>query len=120
MEEVLKQILTEMKDIKIDLRDLRTDVAELKTDVRELKTDVAELKTDVENLKLQVSENTQILKALEHSAEVNRAEHNKMFYDIAEIRGELIGIKGDLNIVEMVTSKNWHEITKLKATGTDT
>jgi len=41
----------------------------------------------------QIKENTQILKALEHLAQVNKAEHDKMFFDIAEINGEVKNIR---------------------------
>lgn len=64
-EQLLKEILIELKtlnkrvgnleqgqqEMKTDVAELKTDVAELKTDVTELKIDVAELKTDVTELK---------------------------------------------------------------------
>ncbi|MBU3106980.1 hypothetical protein [Clostridium gasigenes] len=69
----------------------------------------------LEPIKNQLNENTQILKALEHSAEVNKAEQDKMGNDIAHIKGDVESIKKDLLQVELVTSNNWSEITKLKA-----
>lgn len=63
----------------------------------------------------QLDENTKILKALEHSAEVNKAEHDKMGNEIAHIKGNVEAIRKDLNIVESVTAKNWADIANLKA-----
>lgn len=62
-----------------------------------------------------LNEHTQILRALEHSAEVNKAEHDKLSNDIAKIQGDVTGIKKDLSQVEMVTANNWADIAKLKA-----
>ena len=63
----------------------------------------------------QLEENTQILKALMHSSEVNAAERDKMANDIAHIKGDVSGLRKDLIQVEMVTSSNWNEIVKLKS-----
>jgi len=63
----------------------------------------------------QLKENTQILKALEHLAQVNKAEHDKMSFDIAEISGEIKAMRKDVSNVELITASNWSDIVKLKA-----
>jgi len=63
----------------------------------------------------QIKENTQILKALEHLAQVNKAEHDKMAFDIAEISGEVKAIRKDLVNVELITASNWSDIARLKS-----
>jgi len=68
----------------------------------------------VDNQGNQIRENTQILKALEHLAQVNKAEHDKMSYNIAEINGEIKAIRKDLSNVEIITASNWGDIAKLK------
>lgn len=72
------------------------------------------LKEELEPIKIQLTENTQILKALEHSSQVNKAEHDKMANDIAKIQGDVTGIKNDLAFVEEATAKNWKDIASLK------
>jgi len=67
------------------------------------------LKTVDENLKrleTKIDEHTLTLRALEHSAQVNKAEHDKISNDIAKIQGNVAGIKKDLSQVEMVTANN--------------
>ena len=66
-------------------------------------------------LERQVTENTLILKALEHSAQVNKAEIDKMSFEIVEIKGEVKAIRKDLTAVETITAKNWQDIIHLKA-----
>ena len=66
-------------------------------------------------IKIKLDETYEIVKALEHSAEVNKAEQDKMSNDIAHIKGDVEGIKKDLLQVEIVTSNNWNDIAKLKA-----
>lgn len=63
----------------------------------------------------QVEENTQILKALEHKSEVNKAEHDKMFIDIAKLTGNVKEIKDDMSTIEVIAAKNNLDIAKLKA-----
>ena len=86
---------------------------ESKVDSLEAKVDSLETKLDEHTLIL--TEHTQILRALEHSAQVNKAEHDKMSNDIAKIQGDVTGIKKDLSQVELVTANNWADIVKLKA-----
>lgn len=69
----------------------------------------------LKRLETKIDEHTQILRALEHSSEVNKAEHDKMSNDIAKIQGDITGIKKDLSQVEIVTANNWAYIAKLKA-----
>jgi len=76
---------------------------------------VNNLSGQFDNLSSQVQENTQILKALEHLAQVNKAEHDKMFFNIAEISGEIQTIRKDLSTVELITANNWGDIAKLKS-----
>jgi len=68
-----------------------------------------------QKLENQVAENTQILKALEHAAQVNKAEIDKLSFEVAEIKGEVIAIRKDLSAVEVITAKNWSDINHLKA-----
>jgi chromosome segregation ATPase len=74
------------------------------------------------NLETQIAENTQILKALEHEPEVNKAEHDKLQNDIIHIQSDLARvievvdfIKKDLSRVEKETANNWADIARLKA-----
>ena len=57
----------------------------------------------------------QVVKALEHSAEVNKAEQDKMSNDIAHIKGDVEALRKDISNVEIITSSNWADIAKLKA-----
>jgi predicted double-glycine peptidase len=43
-----------------------------------------------DSLENQVKENTQVLKALEHVAEVNKSEHDRMFGEIRDIKGNIV------------------------------
>jgi chromosome segregation ATPase len=56
----------------------------------------------------QLKENTQILKSLEHLAQVNKAEHDKLSFNISEIQGEIKSKQTDL-----ASANHW--IAKLKS-----
>jgi len=66
----------------------------------------------------QIKENTQILKALEHLAQVNKAEHDKMSLDIAETSGEIKAFGKSLANIELITANNWGDIVRLKSVRT--
>lgn len=87
----------------------------IKEDMSGLKTDITELKVDVGGLKSQVSENTEILKALEHKTDVLKAEQEKLNNEMAHIQGDIMALRKDISNVEIITSSNWNDIAKLKA-----
>ena len=62
-----------------------------------------------------LDEHTQILRALEHASEIHKAEIDKVNFSVARVEGEVRGIREDITAVEMITSKNWNDISKLKA-----
>jgi len=85
-----------------------------------MKIDSLSKKVDSQGIQLtnhgnQLKENTQILKALEHQAEVNKAEHDKILFNMAEMSGEIKGMRKDLSTVEIMTANNWGDIAKLKS-----
>jgi len=73
------------------------------------------IKTKLDEHSAKLDEHTQILRALEHLAQVNKAEHDKMANDIAHIKGDIESIKKGLASVELVTANNWADIAKIKS-----
>ena len=73
------------------------------------------LREELEPIITKLDETYQIVKALEHSAEVNKAEHEKMASDIAHIKGDVEALRKDISTVEIVTANNYADIAKLKA-----
>jgi chromosome segregation ATPase len=96
--------------------------SELKEQLEPINNRLDSMENKMDLMQTQISENTQILKALKHSAEVNKAEHDKMINDIAHIKGDVNALKNDVealksdvNKVELITASNWTDIAKLKA-----
>ncbi|MFL0198278.1 hypothetical protein ACJDU8_22335 [Clostridium sp. WILCCON 0269] len=119
---------------KEDLKAIRELLKEELKTTRDLLRD--ELKAELDPIKSQLKENTQILKALEHKADVHKAEHDKINNNIAHVEGHLKNIDGkldlielavkdtlkdvkdireDLTSVELITAKNYTDIVKLKS-----
>ena len=67
-----------------------------------------------ERLEIQLGENKQILKALEHKVDVIKAEQENANHDIAHIKGDIEAIRKDITNVEVITASNWADIAKLK------
>ena len=62
-----------------------------------------------------LDEHTQVLRALEYASEIHKAEIDKVNHTVARVEGEVKGIREDITAVEMITSKNRNDISKLKA-----
>ncbi|MGY0372880.1 hypothetical protein [Clostridium sp. JNZ J1-5] len=73
------------------------------------------LKEELNPIKIQLEENTNILKALEHKVDVLSAEQQNLKHEVAEIKGEIKAVRKDLSNVEVITASNWSDIAKLKA-----
>ena len=93
-------------DKRLDGIDKRLDKVEQRLDKVEQRLDGVEQRQD---------EMYTILRGMEEKFETNKAEHDRMSVDIAEIKGDVKTIRKDLSQVEMVTANNWADIAKLKA-----
>lgn len=103
------------KEILAILMDIKNEMSEMKSEMSEMKCEMSEMKGDIRRIDTKLDETYQIVKALEHSAEVNKSEHDKMGNDIAHIKGDVSAIKKDVTNVEVITASNWADIAKLKA-----
>ncbi|MGL5715063.1 MAG: hypothetical protein ACRCX2_18750 [Paraclostridium sp.] len=73
------------------------------------------MESKLDTMESKLNETHEIVKALEHKAEVNKAEHDKMGNDIAHIKGDVESLRKDMTSVEVITANNWADIAKLKA-----
>ncbi|PRR83070.1 hypothetical protein [Clostridium vincentii] len=110
-----KEILELLKHInnKIDTLDTRFDTLESRFDTLESRFDNLEIRFDT--LDIKVDENSRILRALEHLAEVNKAEQDNFSNNMAYLTGDIKGLRRDVTTMEVITSKNWNDIAILKA-----
>lgn len=96
MEELLKQLIVEVKGIntRLDRMEGRLDKVESRLD--RMETEMKILKEDQKLMKSQLDENNSILKALEHKAEINKAEHDNFTIQLARIEGSVNEIKNEV------------------------
>lgn len=131
MEEILKQILNEIKDLKADVSNLTTDLTGLKTDVSNLTTDLTGLKTDVSDLKTDVTNlKTDVLFLKEGQGRIETKvdslsselrsnfkytidkldEHRKVFGVVSD---ELKGAKVDIEYLSSKTGRHDTELNQI-------
>ncbi|OGI00218.1 MAG: hypothetical protein A2104_08035 [Candidatus Melainabacteria bacterium GWF2_32_7] len=108
--------------MKKEVNAIKKEINAIKNQVKNNTSQIQNLNENVRLLEIQTKENTQILQALMHSAEVNKAVQDKMAIDTARIQGDVIQIKSDvlairkdLSMVETITANNYSDIAKLKA-----
>lgn len=83
--------------------------------LKSMQSDMKSMQEEIVAIKSTQGEHTQILKALEHKTDVISAEQENLKHEVAEIKGEVKGIRRDLGNVELITASNWSDIIKLKA-----
>lgn len=103
------------KEILEILKVMQQDMKSMKQDMSLMKQDISSMKQDTESIKSTQKEHTQLLSALEHKTNVISAEQENLKHEVAEIKGEVKGIRKDLSNVELITASNWSDIAKLKA-----
>lgn len=97
------------------LKSMQQDMKSLKEDVKSVKQELGTIKEDVKSIKAVQDEHMQLLRALEHRTAVISAGQENLKHELAEVKGEVKGIRKDLSNVEMITASNWSDIAKLKA-----
>jgi len=116
MEDKILQALECLKsDFNHKFDSLSNQITTLSEKVDSRGNQINTLSEKVDYQRNQINENTQILMALEHLTQVNKAEHDKMSFDIAEISGEIKAFGKSLSNIELITANNWGDIVKLKS-----
>ena len=120
--EILQQILNELKGISQKVSNLETEVTDIKSEVKDLKPEIKDIKQDQTNLEnkvgrglIQQKENADFIKAIKHAAEENNTKLEGVSLTLAKIEGNTTAIAKKLNTLETVTADNWGEINRLKA-----
>jgi chromosome segregation ATPase len=112
LDKELIKVLSDLLDEK--LSPIKGDINNIKDDIKNVKDDIKNVKDDIKNVKTQQEESISILRSLEHKAEVNKSEHDKLFNDIAKLSGTVENMRKDLSAVEVVTARNLENIAQLK------
>ncbi|WP_010239888.1 hypothetical protein [Clostridium arbusti] len=105
----------ELEPIKTEIGLMKTEIGSVKTEIGLMKTEIGSMKTEIKSIKTQLDEHTQILRSLEHKADVSKVEQDKMSNDMAYIKGDIKALRKDITNVEIITSSNWNDIAKLKS-----
>lgn len=99
-------------DARLDHIDSRLDKVESRLD--KIDSKLVKVDSRLNKLEAQVTENTQILRTVVHSLEINKAEHDNFNHDLSNVMGSVEEIKRDMYKVEEATASNWADIARLK------
>ena len=100
--EILMQILDEVKGIKVSVSGLETTVAGLETTVSKLETSVSKLEEGQEEIREDIS----MLRSAIHELETNQVRHDKR---LLAISGDVRNIKTDVAVIK----KNLHTARRI-------
>ncbi|MDO6353624.1 hypothetical protein Q3V94_00805 [Caloramator sp. CAR-1] len=86
-------IKEELKPINERLDSMQNQIDSMQDQINSMQDQIYSVQNEVSLIKAQVEENTQILRALEHKAEINKAEHDNFAIQLANIEGNVNKIK---------------------------
>ncbi|WDU82226.1 hypothetical protein [Caloramator sp. Dgby_cultured_2] len=86
-------IKEELKPINERLDSMQNQIDSMQDQINSMQDQIYSVHNEVSLIKAQVEENTQILRALEHKAEINKAEHDNFALQLANIEGNVNKIK---------------------------
>lgn len=113
MEELLKQILGEIKSIKNEVQDI-------KVEVQNLKTGQQQIIEHIDNLEGQTRENTDIIKAIQHNTEATSAKVDGLTVNtasktaLATLSKNVDDIGSDLSFLVRKAAKHDDDIRQLR------
>ena len=84
------------------------------SELKSVKDEVKLNSTEIKSVRMQQQEDHLILKALEHSAQVNKAEHDSMMNDIAHIQGYVKNIYENIDAVKEIIGRHEVDLKVLK------
>jgi len=118
LDQKVDRLEKKVENLERRVESLERKVENLERRVESLEKRMDALEARVERLELQVAENTQILKALEHLAQVNKAEHDNFTHQLARIEGllssEISKNKEEHQLLFVKTEENSEKITRLE------
>lgn len=87
----------------------------MQNDMKSMQSDMKSMQGDIKSIKTTQEEHTRLLRALEHKTDIISVEQENLKHEVAEIQGEVKGLRKDMSGVEIITANNWSDIAKLKA-----
>jgi len=115
MEEILQKIFN-----KLDHLDNR--LGQVENRLGDVEDNLGNIKESLDQVKSQQEENTQILSALEHKADVHKADMDNLGNEFSHLSGNqkkilknLEELRDDVEMISLNTAKNSLDIAKMKA-----
>jgi chromosome segregation ATPase len=89
MEKVLEQILEKLNNMETEQKEQGKKLSSLDSKVTGLDSKVTGMETDIKLIKTQQSEQGEILQAVRHAQEVQKAQNDKFEIEIAQLSGKM-------------------------------
>ncbi|KGG80963.1 hypothetical protein Y919_03400 [Caloranaerobacter azorensis H53214] len=100
IKEELKPVKVSIHNMEDDINSMKGDINGLKDGFDNMKVDIDSMKGDIKSIKTLQEEDHLILKALEHKAEINKAEHDKIINNLAHLNGKITNMKNTLKSIK--------------------
>ncbi|QIB27560.1 hypothetical protein [Caloranaerobacter azorensis] len=100
IKEELKPVKVSIHNMEDDINSMKGDISGLKDGFDNMKVDIDSMKGDIKSIKTLQEEDHLILKALEHKAEINKAEHDKIINNLAHLNGKITNMKNTLKSIK--------------------
>ncbi|MGC5328732.1 hypothetical protein [Brevibacillus sp. SYSU BS000544] len=114
MEEILKLILDEFKDVKSDIKEMKTDIKVMKTDIKVMKSEIKELQTDVKEMKGEIIDMKREIKEIKQDQQQHMEMTVQLIHSVATLNGRIEEQNDDLIITKGIAMSALEETVRIK------
>jgi chromosome segregation ATPase len=122
MEEILQKIFNKLDIVDNRLGQVEGRLGNIENNLGDVEDNLGNVEESLGQVKAQQEENTQILHALEHKADVHKAEMDNLNNEISHLSGNqkqilrsLEELRDEIDMISLNTAKNSLDLAKMKA-----
>ncbi|MDI3535500.1 MAG: hypothetical protein PWQ82_1865 [Thermosediminibacterales bacterium] len=97
MKEILNQILTEIHEMKSEIAGIKSVQQEMKSEQQDMKSEIKDIKLEIAGIKSTLQEHGQLLRALEHRADITGAGVTRLEEKANYLQGDITHLKRDVD-----------------------
>ncbi len=113
--EILQQILSELKEIKTEQKEFRAELQEVRTELQEVKTEQKEFRTELQEVRTELQKTNQRLDSMAEKQQLDSGSIDLILAHCKDINDTTTELREMIGSVEHVTRVNAYDIAKLRA-----
>jgi chromosome segregation ATPase len=113
-EQILMQILSEVKDIRTDQLEMKVEIKEMKADIQGIKSEIKEMKAEIKEMKADQLEMKAEIKEIKSEIKEMKAEIKEIKSDQLEMKAEIKEIKVDIQQIKQAVMETNEAVRRIE------